>query len=127
MSYLVSMLIGERGANHGVELNMGLVEHSACCVAAMDVKLGRQTDIQVLEGNGLNVAMEPGCGCVRACPPPPTANRNRHISLKHSQREMDLGFSLNVYGFPRECAAARTGRFMPTCKKTEDLNCCGGA
>eukprot|EP00903_Cladosiphon_okamuranus_P006015 g5935.t1 len=66
LSYLVSILIGERGANHGVELNGVLVEHSARCVAAMDVKLGRKTDIQVLEGNGLNVAVEPdgGYDCV---------------------------------------------------------------
>lgn len=64
LSYLVSMLIGERGANHGVELNKALLEHSARCVAATDAKLDRETDIQILEGDGLNVAVEPGCGCV---------------------------------------------------------------
>lgn len=62
LSYLVSMLIGERGANHGVELNEALLEHSARCIAATDERLGRRTDIQILHGNGLNVAVEPGGG-----------------------------------------------------------------
>lgn len=61
------MLVGELGVNHGVELNESLLEHSARCIASTDERLGRKTDIQVLHGNGLSVAVEPGCGwvCVR--------------------------------------------------------------
>ncbi|CBN75207.1 conserved unknown protein [Ectocarpus siliculosus] len=62
LSYLVSMLVGELGVNHGVELNEALLEHSARCIASTDDRLGRKTDIQVLRGNGLSVAVEPGCG-----------------------------------------------------------------
>ena len=61
LSYLVSMLIGELGVNHGVELSAKLLEHSARCIAATDVKLGRKTDIQVIHGNGLHVAADSGC------------------------------------------------------------------
>lgn len=61
LSYLVSMLIGELGVNHGVELCSGLLEHSARCIAITDRKLGRKTDIQVLHGNGMNIAAESGC------------------------------------------------------------------
>ncbi|CAN0489903.1 unnamed protein product, partial [Ectocarpus sp. 8 AP-2014] len=60
LSYLVSMLVGELGVNHGVELNEALLEHSARCIASTDGRLGRKTDIQVLRGNGLSVAVEPG-------------------------------------------------------------------
>ncbi|CAM9237823.1 unnamed protein product [Ascophyllum nodosum] len=64
LSYLVSMLIGELGVNHGVELSAKLLEHSARCIAATDVKLGRKTDIQVIHGNGLHVAADSGYDCV---------------------------------------------------------------
>ncbi|CAN0259998.1 unnamed protein product, partial [Hapterophycus canaliculatus] len=62
LSYLVSMILGELGVNHGVELNAALLDHAAKCIAATDERLGRKTDIQILQGNGLNVAVEPGCG-----------------------------------------------------------------
>lgn len=64
LSYVVSMLIGEMGVNHGVELSGILLEHSARCIAATDAKLGRKTDIQIIQGNGLHVEAESGCGCV---------------------------------------------------------------
>lgn len=54
------MLIGELGVNHGVELCSALLEHSARCVAVTDQKLGRKTDIQVLRGNGMNIAADTG-------------------------------------------------------------------
>ena len=55
------MLVGELGVNHGVELSANLLEHSARCIAVTDAKLGRKTDIQILQGNGLNVAADTGC------------------------------------------------------------------
>lgn len=55
------MLIGEMGVNHGVEISKKLVGHSARCVAATDARLGRKTDIQVQQGNGMNVAADLGC------------------------------------------------------------------
>lgn len=58
------MLLGELGVNHGVELNEALLEHSAKCIATTDERLGRKTDIQILQGNGLHVSVEPGCGWV---------------------------------------------------------------
>ncbi|CAM9949987.1 unnamed protein product, partial [Discosporangium mesarthrocarpum] len=53
LSYIVSMLVGERGINHGVERNANLVGHSQRCFAAVDSKLGRHSDIQILHGNGM--------------------------------------------------------------------------
>ena len=61
LSYLVSMLVGELGVNHGVELTTSLLEHSSRCIAVTDAKLGRKTDIQILQGNGLNVSADSGC------------------------------------------------------------------
>ncbi|CAM9316890.1 unnamed protein product [Pylaiella littoralis] len=60
LSYLVSMLVGELGVNHGVEINKALLEHSARCIATTDDRLGRKTDIQLLEGNGLDVKPDLG-------------------------------------------------------------------
>lgn len=54
------MLIGELGVNHGVELSPMLLEHAARCIATTDQKLGRKTDIQVLQGNGMNISTETG-------------------------------------------------------------------
>ncbi|CAN0027767.1 unnamed protein product, partial [Laminaria digitata] len=61
LSYLVSMLVGELGVNHGVELTSSLLEHSSRCIAVTDARLGRKTDIQILQGNGMNVSADSGC------------------------------------------------------------------
>lgn len=64
LSYLVSMLIGEMGVNHGVELSPVLLKHSAQCIAMTDQKLGRKTDIQVIQGNGMGISTDSGYDCV---------------------------------------------------------------
>lgn len=67
LSYLVSMLVGELGVNHGVELTTSLLEHSSRCIAVTDAKLGRKTDIQILQGNGMNILADSGCVCMFVC------------------------------------------------------------
>lgn len=73
LSYVVSLLIGEDGVNHGVEIQPFLVSRSKANVSAEDRRLGRHTDIQILQGNGLLVdtsrtllydAVYVGAGCV---------------------------------------------------------------
>ncbi|CAM9318401.1 unnamed protein product [Phaeothamnion confervicola] len=69
-SYLVSLLTGESAVNHGVELLPELVAWAKKCVAAVDERLGRHTDIQLVAGNGLCIepsikydAIYVGAGC----------------------------------------------------------------